>query len=139
MAFDCNPDFCCPLFTRTQKYQSVQVGSGKNQEREVTSNFHRFVLLNELLLHEIMISLFDASQSIILHIYLKICFIGSGLTGTLFLSLDPSPAHRNNGDLSDEGKAFYENLPFHGLQSAQSKVRESEWCAFYLCANSTSD
>ncbi|ODM99879.1 Hemicentin-1 [Orchesella cincta] len=33
---------------------------------------------------------------------------------------NPSPAHRK-GDLNDDGKAFYENLPFHGLQSPQSK------------------
>ncbi|CAL8111067.1 unnamed protein product [Orchesella dallaii] len=43
-------------------------------------------------------------------------------TSTLPLpsSNDPSPAHRK-GDLNDDGKAFYENLPFHGLQSPQSK------------------
>lgn len=38
-----------------------------------------------------------------------------------FVLPDPSPAHRK-GDLSEDDKAYYENLPFHGLQSPQSKV-----------------
>ncbi|XP_035702981.1 uncharacterized protein LOC110843952 isoform X2 [Folsomia candida] len=40
-------------------------------------------------------------------------------------SKDPSPAHRKGGDLHDDNsKAFYENLPFHGLASPQSKPAE---------------
>ncbi|CAG7834604.1 unnamed protein product [Allacma fusca] len=35
----------------------------------------------------------------------------------------PSPAHRK-GDLSEDDKAYYENLPFHGLQSPQSKLKQ---------------
>ncbi|XP_035702985.1 uncharacterized protein LOC110843952 isoform X6 [Folsomia candida] len=51
--------------------------------------------------------------------------LSTNFTSTYTHFTDPSPAHRKGGDLHDDNsKAFYENLPFHGLASPQSKPAE---------------